>query len=96
MDEIEKIKYQSKLIRQAMYDSYRIITRKISPIKFLIEKDRKDEDFVLLFDVQDLKTLTKDTLENIIEYFSDLEEYEMCAELVKYKKKRGWDKKKGA
>jgi hypothetical protein len=96
MDEIEKIKYQTKLIREAMYDSYRIITNKISPVKFLIEKDRKDEDFVLLFDIQDLRTLTKDTLENIIDYFSDLEEYEMCAELVKYKKKRGWDKKKGA
>tara|TARA_R100001015_G_C4625866_1_gene184571 strand:+ start:842 stop:1081 length:240 start_codon:yes stop_codon:yes gene_type:complete len=79
-----------------MYDSYRIITKKISPVKFLIEKDKKDEDFVLLFDVQDLKSLTKDTLENIIDYFSDLEEYEMCAELVKYKKRRGWDKKKGA
>lgn len=96
MDEIEKIKYQTKLIREAMYDSYRIITNKISPIKFLLEKDRKDEDFVLLFDIQDLRTLTKDTLENIIDYFSDLEEYEMCAELVKYKKKRNWDKKKGA
>jgi hypothetical protein len=96
MDEIEKIKYQTKLIREAMYDSYRIITNKISPVKFLIEKDRKDEDFVLLFDIQDLRTLSKDTLENIIDYFSDLEEYEMCAELVKYKKRRGWDKKKGA
>ena len=68
----------------------------LSKMNNLIEKDKKDEDFVLLFDVQDLKSLTKDTQENIIDYFSDLEEYEMCAELVKYKKRRGWDKKKGA
>ncbi len=96
MNESDRILRANRLLHTAMYDSYRIITKKISPVKFLIEKDKKDEDFVLLFDVQDLKSLTKDTLENIIDYFSDLEEYEMCAELVKYKKRRGWDKKKGA
>jgi len=96
MTEAERILEENKIIYTAMYDSYRIITNKISPVRFLIEKDRADEDFVLLFDVEDLRTLTKKTLENIISYFSDLEEYEMCAELVTYKKKRGWDKKKGA
>lgn len=96
MDETQRILRANRLLHVAMYDSYKIITKKISPIEFLIEKDAKDEDFVLLFDIQDLRTLTRDTLENIIDYFSDLEEYEMCAELVKYKKKRGWDKKKGA
>tara|TARA_R110001583_G_scaffold83165_8_gene219884 strand:- start:5284 stop:5559 length:276 start_codon:yes stop_codon:yes gene_type:complete len=90
MNEADRIIERERLIHTAMYDSYRIITNKISPIKFLIEKDRKDEDFVLLFNAEDLRSLTKDTLENIIDYFSDLEEYEMCAELVKYKKKRGW------
>jgi len=90
MTEAERILEENKLIYTAMYDSYRIITNKISPVRFLIEKDRADEDFVLLFDVEDLRTLTKKTLENIIGYFSDLEEYEMCAELVTYKKKRGW------
>jgi len=96
MTESERILEENKIVYTAMYDSYRIITNKISPVRFLIEKDRADEDFVLLFNVEDLRTLTKNTLENIIGYFSDLEEYEMCAELVKYKKKRGWDKKKGA
>ena len=96
MTEAERILEENKIIYTAMYDSYRIITNKISPVRFLIEKDKADEDFVLLFNVEDLRTLTKNTLENIIDYFSDLEEYEMCAELVKYKKKRGWDKKKGA
>lgn len=90
MNEAERILERDRIIHDAMYDSYRIITNKISPITFLIEKDSKDEDFILLFDVHDLKTLTKDTLENIIDYFSALEEYEMCAELVKYKKKRNW------
>jgi len=90
MNEKDKILEYEKLIHNAMYDSYRIITNKISPIRFLIEKDIKDEDFVLLFNVEDMRSLNKDTLENIIDYFSDLEEYEMCAELVKYKKKRRW------
>ena len=90
MNEADRILERERLIHTAMYDSYRIITNKISPIKFLIEKDRKDEDFVLLFNVEDLRTLKKDTLENIIDYFSDLEEYEMCAELVAYKRRRGW------
>tara|TARA_R110002020_G_scaffold158311_1_gene341445 strand:- start:51 stop:326 length:276 start_codon:yes stop_codon:yes gene_type:complete len=90
MTEAERILEENKLIHTAMYDSYRIITNKVSPVRFLIEKDRADEDFVLLFNVEDLRTLTKKTLENIIGYFSDLEEYEMCAELVEYKKKRKW------
>tara|TARA_R110002051_G_C8373974_1_gene444003 strand:+ start:231 stop:506 length:276 start_codon:yes stop_codon:yes gene_type:complete len=90
MDESEKILEENQLIYTAMYDSYRIITNKISPVRFIIEKDIEDEDFVLLFNVEDLRTLTKTTLENIINYFSDLEEYEMCAELVAYKKRRGW------
>ena len=85
MNEKDKILEYEKLIHNAMYDSYRIITNKISPIRFLIEKDIKDEDFVLLFNVEDMRSLNKDTLENIIDYFSDLEEYEMCAELVKCK-----------
>tara|TARA_R110002020_G_scaffold1420_5_gene6448 strand:- start:546 stop:836 length:291 start_codon:yes stop_codon:yes gene_type:complete len=96
MKESDRILEYERLIHNAMYDSYRIITNKVSPIRFLIEKDIKDENFVLLFNVEDMRSLTKDTLENIIDYFSELEEYEMCAELVKYKKKRGWDKKKGA
>ena len=90
MNELEHITEQDNLIYYAMYDSYRIITNKISPIRFLMEKDKQDVDFMLLFDAQDLRTLTKDTLENIIDYFSDLEEYEMCAELVAYKRRRGW------
>ena len=81
---------QDEMIYRAMYDSYRIITDKISPIRFVRQKDREDLDFILLFDAQDLRTLTKKTLENIIEYFSELEEYEMCAELVAYKRRRGW------
>jgi len=96
MSESDKILEYERLIHIAMYDSYRIITKKVSPIRFLIEKDIKNENFVLLFNVEDMRSLTKETLENIIDYFSDLEEYEMCAELVKYKKKRRWDKKKGA
>ena len=90
MDELERLKKEDELIRQAMYDSYRIITNKISTSKFINQKDNEDLDFILLFDAMDLRTLTKDTLENIINYFSELEEYEMCAELVAYKKKRGW------
>ena len=90
MDELERLKKEDELVRQAMYDSYRIITNKISTRKFINQKDNEDLDFILLFDAMDLRTLTKDTLENIINYFSELEEYEMCAELVAYKKKRGW------
>tara|TARA_R110000737_G_scaffold331702_1_gene348140 strand:+ start:4572 stop:4847 length:276 start_codon:yes stop_codon:yes gene_type:complete len=90
MKELDDIKEQEELIYYAMHDSYRIITNKISTAGFMIEKDKQDIDFVLLFDIHDLRTLKKGTLENIIDYFSDLEEYEMCAELVAYKKKRGW------
>lgn len=90
MDELERIKEHEEIIYQAMYDSYRIITNKISSKKFIIQKDKYDLDFILLFDAQDLRSLTKDTLENIITFFSDLEEYEKCAELVEYKKSRNW------
>tara|TARA_R110000744_G_C19135409_1_gene537542 strand:+ start:457 stop:732 length:276 start_codon:yes stop_codon:yes gene_type:complete len=90
MKELDDIKEQEELIYYAMHDSYRIITNKISTAGFMIEKDKQDIDFVLLFDIHDLRTLKKGTLESIIEYFSDLEEYEICAELVAYKIKRGW------
>ena len=90
MNETERILERERLIHNAMYDSYRIITNKIDSYGFIIEKDKKDEDFVLLFNIDDMRTLTKATLENIIDYFSQLEKYEMCAELVKYKEQRGW------
>ena len=90
MDETERILERDRLMHNAMYDSYRIITNKIDPFTYIIEKDEKDEDFDLLFNIEDMRSLTKNTLENIIDYFSELEEYEMCAELVAYKRRRGW------
>ena len=55
MKELDDIKEQEELIYYAMHDSYRIITNKISTAGFMIEKDKQDIDFVLLFDIHDLR-----------------------------------------
>ena len=90
MDETERLLERDRMMHTAMYDSYMIITNKIDPFTYILEKDAGDEDFVLLFNIEDMRSLTKNTLENIIDYFAELEEYEMCAELVAYKRRRGW------
>ena len=88
MNELERLRLEEKLIDKAMNDTFRIITGKITLEKYLIEKEKElDEDWALLFDGFNNTMPTIRTLDNMIDYFVSLEEYEKCAELVKYKKK---------
>jgi hypothetical protein len=88
MNELERLRLEEKLIDKAMNDTFRIITGKITLERYLIEKEKElDEDWALLFDGFNNTMPTIRTLDNMIDYFVSLEEYEKCAELVKYKKK---------
>lgn len=90
MSEAKRYIREEEEIYQAMYDTYRILTKKLTFDEFITEKDSMGQDLVLLFDNFSINSIKKKSVENVISYFSDLEEYEMCAELVEYKKRRGW------
>tara|TARA_R110002020_G_scaffold13666_4_gene48982 strand:- start:252 stop:533 length:282 start_codon:yes stop_codon:yes gene_type:complete len=89
MDEIQRLQLEEELVYQVMNDTYRIIVGEITFTDYIIDKEKhKQEDWGLLFNgfINGEKP-SSETLDNMISYFTSLEEYEKCAELVKYKKK---------
>ena len=72
---------------EAMENAYQIITRKktLDDIYERFEREKSIEKFYLPFDpiVEDGRTA--DIIDMVIEYYTNTEEYEKCAELVKIK-----------
>jgi hypothetical protein len=66
-------------IEKAFYSSYRILTNKISFEELLDEDDNKGSPTLLAHDPE--KNITVGVIQDLIDYFVDLEEYELCAEL---------------
>ncbi len=72
-----------EILDEAYRNAYKIATGRMT-IKELL--DRADDMIFLPFDPSAPETFTM-VIDDIIQYFSDTEEYEKCAELVKAKNK---------
>jgi hypothetical protein len=66
-------------IDRAYYSSYRIVTKKITFEDLLDEDSDKGYSTLLIHDPE--KEITPDVVNDLIDYFVELEEYELCAEL---------------
>ncbi len=77
-----------ELYNQAMRNAYFIITKRktLDDIYYDLEEGRIDS-LPLPFDPIHEDGRTDDVIDVVIEYFTNTEEYEKCAELVKIKNK---------
>jgi hypothetical protein len=66
-------------INRAYYSSYRIVTKKITFEDLLDEDSDKGYSTLLIHDPE--REVTPDLINDLIDYFVELEEYELCAEL---------------
>jgi hypothetical protein len=84
MDFLEDI----ALYNEAMVNAYNVITKKVKIQDVLIELDDEEEiiEFPLPFNPFLHEDISNDEIDLVIEHFSDLEEYEMCVDLVNCKK----------
>ena len=74
------------LYNKAMENAYDIITKKKTIDDIYCEIDEKEVDiYPLPFDPLVEDGRTPDVIDIVIEYFTNLEEYEKCEELVKIK-----------
>lgn len=90
MREFDEIKEEDELIYQAMVDSYLVLTKKISFEYLLAKRERQGVEPALVFDgfhLDDGGYVELSTIDNMIDYFVELEEYERCEELVSVKKR---------
>tara|TARA_R110001592_G_scaffold296941_1_gene567418 strand:- start:300 stop:575 length:276 start_codon:yes stop_codon:yes gene_type:complete len=88
MDFMEDI----ELYNEAMVNAYNVITKKVSIEDVFIELEDESElmedlfEFPLPFNPFMHGDISNDEIDLVVDHFSDLEEYEKCAELVTYKK----------
>jgi hypothetical protein len=83
MDFLEDI----ELYNKAMDNAYLVITGKLKLNNILVELNDEDlEDFSLPFNPFLHEDISNEEIDEVIEHFSGLEEYEKCAELLKFKK----------
>tara|TARA_R110002020_G_scaffold349782_1_gene563271 strand:+ start:49 stop:324 length:276 start_codon:yes stop_codon:yes gene_type:complete len=81
-----------ELYNEAMLNAYNVITKKISIDDVFVELEEEDgkeeelREFPLPFNPFLHEDISNEEIDSVIEHFSDLEEYEMCAELVSCKK----------
>lgn len=68
-------------VELAFYNSYRVVTNKITFEQLLDEDSNEGNNTVLAHDPN--KEVTVDVIQDIIDYFVEYEEYERCAELKK-------------
>ena len=73
------------LYDQAMNNAYEFITQK-QTLSNIINKLDRMEDYPLPFDPTFENGRSADVIDIVIEYFTEIEEYEKCAELLKIKK----------
>lgn len=77
-----------EMYESAMENAYNLITRKktLDDIFYELDKNVIDE-FHLPFDPIQEDGRSADIIDMLIEYFTNTEEYEKCAELIKIKNK---------
>ena len=96
MRELDEIQEEEELIHQAMIDSYLVLTEKISFEYLLAKRERQGKEPALLFDgfyLDDDGYVDLVTIDNMIGYFVELEDYEKCEELVGVKNRIKNEKK---
>ena len=74
---------EEEILDEAYYNAYLILTNRMT-LKELLES--KGEMVFIPYDPQVPET-AEIVIDDIIEYFSSIEDYEICAELVKVKEK---------
>ena len=77
-----------ELYNSAMENAYQVITGRVSVEEVYMELEDTDEDieFPLPFNPFLQEDITDSEIDDVIEYFIDIEEYEKCQELVNCKK----------
>jgi hypothetical protein len=80
-DSLASVEEEMEILDEAYRNAYAVATGKLT-IKELLNK--ADDMIFLPFDPTAPETFTM-VIDDIIQYFSDTEEYEKCAELVKAK-----------
>ena len=78
-----------EMYEEAMENAYQIITRKktLDDIYDKFEEKGSIDKFYLPFDPIEEDGRTADIIDMVIEYYTNTEEYEKCAELLKIKNK---------
>mgnify|MGYP003681441914 CR=1 FL=1 len=76
-----------EMYEEAMENAYQIITRKktLDDIYERFEDEESIERFYLPFDPIEEDGRSADIIDMVVEYYTNTEEYEKCAELVKIK-----------
>ena len=93
IEEIIQMQKEEDIIYNSMFWSYMLLTEQTTLEKIF----EKDEEFGLIFNPDDItkeinikgrsrKFNPTDSIDVLIEYFTELEEYEKCADLVNAKK----------
>lgn len=82
-DVSKSLEEEIEILDEAYRNAYKIATGKMTVTELL---ERADDMIFLPFDPSAPETFTI-IVDDIIQYFSDTEEYEKCAELVKVKDK---------
>ena len=81
LTEIEEWELERKMLELAFHNSYLVITNRTTFEDLMYENHKNGKSAVLAHDPHEGPT--NNELENLIEYFVELEEYEICGELVK-------------
>lgn len=71
---------QAEDIDRAFYSSYRIVTNKLS-FEDLLDEDMSNGNDNTLLAHDPEEEVTPDVIQDLIDYFVELEQYELCAEL---------------
>ena len=81
LNEAEKIHMEQVMIEKAFENSFKVVTKRTTFEELMDVKTKFGQRAILIFDpsegYDDL------VLEDMIDYFEDIEEYEKCAELKK-------------
>ena len=84
----EKLAYEERVVSEAFNNSYLIITNRKKFEDLLPLPHERTEDKMMAITAHNPEEDPDiDTLDNMIYYYEDFEEYEKCAELLNVKKK---------
>ena len=82
-NEMDQYQEDLEMLDISMDNAYRVLTNRTSIKRLMNSKDRG-----CWLPYSDIFDPTDEDIDSVISYYSDLEEYEKCAELVKAKDRR--------
>ena len=91
MEEIDEMENDQRMLRSAMENTYKILTGKATWENLMEKVGRskgidQNPDVALLFNPMD-ENYNPKLIESMVDYYIESEEYEKCAELIKYKER---------